>query len=74
MSTGYQIDDPAGTYFMTFTVVDWVDIFSRKIYRDILLDSFRYCRLEKGLKIWGYSVMTNHVHCNMSAKDFSFAS
>lgn len=68
MSTGYQIDDPAGTYFLTLTVVDWVDIFSRKIYRDILLDSFQYCRAHKGLQIWGYIIMTNHAHCIVRAK------
>ncbi|HEY3387654.1 MAG TPA: transposase, partial [Saprospiraceae bacterium] len=58
----------AGTYFLTFTVVDWVDIFSRRIYRDILLDSLRYCRAEKGLQIWGYALMTNHIHSILRAK------
>ena len=69
MPTGYQIDDPAETYFLTFTVVEWVDIFSRKIYRDILLDSLTFCRQEKGLQIWGYTIMTNHMHCILRARD-----
>ena len=69
MSTGYQIDNPAEPYFLTLTVVDWVDIFSRKIYRDIMLDSLAYCRAEKGLQVWGYMVMTNHVHCILRAKN-----
>lgn len=69
MPTGYQIDHPAETYFLTLTVVDWIDIFSRKIYRDILLDSLKYCRENKGLKIWGYAVMTNHMHGIFSAKN-----
>ena len=69
MSTSYQIDDPAGTYFLTFTVVDWVDIFSRKVYRDILTDSLNFCRMEKGLQIWAYVIMTNHMHSILSAKD-----
>ena len=34
MSTGYQIYDKAGSYYLTFQVVDWVDIFTRKVYRD----------------------------------------
>ena len=49
MSTGYQINDKAGSYFLTFQVVDWVDIFTRKVYRDIILDSFAYCRKHKAL-------------------------
>ena len=51
MSTGYQIYDKAGSYFLTFQVVDWVDVFTRKIYRDIVLDSFEYCRKNKGLLV-----------------------
>ncbi len=43
MSTGYQIDDQFGTYFLTLSVVDWVDIFTISIYRDIIIDSVNYC-------------------------------
>ncbi|MBK9982220.1 MAG: transposase [Saprospiraceae bacterium] len=69
MSDGYQIENPANAYFLTFQVIDWVDIFSRKIYRDILLESLDFCRKEKGLKIWAYAMMTNHVHSILSAKN-----
>jgi len=62
MSTGYQVYDQHGTYFLTFAIVDWVDIFSRKVYRDIVIDSFDYCIKSKGLKLYGYVIMTNHVH------------
>ncbi len=37
MSTGYQIYDKAGSYYLTFQVVDWIDIFTRKVYRGIIL-------------------------------------
>ncbi|MEO6189331.1 MAG: transposase [Saprospiraceae bacterium] len=47
--------------------MDWVDIFSRKVYRDIIIESFDYCRKNKGLQIWAYVIMTNHVHCILSA-------
>ena len=69
MTTGYQIDFPAETYFLTFTVVDWVDVFSRKIYRDILLNSLDFCRKQKGLQNWGYVIMTNHMHSILRAKE-----
>jgi len=62
MSTGYQIYDPHGMYFLTFSVVDWVDVFSRKIYRDILLDSLKYCISEKQLAVYGFVIMSNHMH------------
>jgi REP element-mobilizing transposase RayT len=68
MSTGYQIDDQYGMYFLTFTVVDWVDIFTRKSYRDIIVDSLNYCIKEKQLCVYGYVVMTNHVHLIAQSK------
>jgi putative transposase len=49
-------------FFVTDTVVDWVDIFSRPIYRHIILDSLQYCQKEKGLIIYAWVLMTNHMH------------
>mgnify|MGYP000190869397 CR=1 FL=1 len=68
MSTGYQIYDQSGTYFLTFQVVDWVDVFTRKVYRDIVLQSLDYCRKHKGLQVWAYVIMSNHVHAIWSAE------
>ena len=62
MSTGYQIDDQEGIYYMTFQIVDWIDIFSRQIYRDIVIDSLKYSIENKGLVIYAFVIMTNHVH------------
>lgn len=62
MSTGYRINDQKAVHFLTFTIVDWVDLFSRKIYRDLLIDSFNFCCKEKHLLIFGYVIMSNHVH------------
>ncbi len=62
MGDSYQIKDQEGLYFLTCQVVGWVDIFSRKIYRDIVIESFDYCRKNKGLQIYAYVIMTNHLH------------
>jgi len=67
MTTGYQIKNRAGAFYFTFTVVDWVDVFTRKKYRDIILESLTYCRKRKGLLVWGYVIMSNHMHCILSA-------
>lgn len=69
MSTGYKIDNQDGLYFLTFQVINWVDIFTRKTYRDILINSLDYCRKNKGLQIWAYVIMSNHVHAILSAKE-----
>ncbi|TAF31940.1 MAG: transposase [Cytophagia bacterium] len=58
----YVIEDQSAAHFMTFRVVDWVDVFSRKIYRDIIINSMKYCQQNKGLEVYAYVIMTNHVH------------
>ena len=68
MSQGYLIRDPAATHFLTLQVIDWVDVFTRRIYRDIVLDSLTYCRQNKGLELYGYVIMSNHVHIMVRAK------
>ena len=62
MSTGYQIKNQEGLYFLTFQVINWIDIFTRKVYRDILIDNLRYCQENKGLQVFAYVIMSNHVH------------
>lgn len=54
-------------YFITCTVSQWVDVFTRKAYVDIVLDSLRFCQKEKGLKIYAWVVMSNHIHLVISS-------
>ena len=62
MGDSYKITDPHATYFLTFQVVDWIDVFSRKVYRDIVVDSLNYCIEKKELHVVAWVIMTNHVH------------
>ncbi|MBA3675212.1 MAG: transposase [Chitinophagaceae bacterium] len=68
-SGGYKITDQAATYFVSFAVVAWVDVFTRKEYRDIVIDSLTYCQPNKGLVIYAGCIMSNHVHLIISAKE-----
>jgi len=58
-------------YFLTFTIVDWLDVFSRKHCRDIVIDSLKYCIDHKGLIVYGYIIMSNHMHLVVQAKEGS---
>ena len=69
MGESYQIRDQSGLYYFTFQVVGWADIFTRQCYRDIVLDSFTYCRKKKGLELFAYVIMTNHIHTIMRSKN-----
>ena len=69
MSNAYAINQKGGTYYLTLTVISWVDVFSRKRHRDILLDSLAHCRLNKGLQLHAWVIMTNHLHLIASTAD-----
>ena len=62
MSTKYKFYDQERLYFIKFAVVGWIDLFVRNEYRQILLDSWKYCRENKGLQIFGWCIMSSHVH------------
>ena len=62
MARKYAIRNQEEFYFVTFTVVYWLDVFIREEYRNIFLDSLRYCQKEKGLLIGAYCIMSSHVH------------
>lgn len=68
MSTKYKFTDKEGIYFTTCTVVGWTDIFTRDIYREILLDSIRFCQSNQGLRIHAWVLMTNHLHLICSCR------
>jgi len=69
MPSKYKIYNHQDIYFITFSVVEWADALSRPYYKDILIDSFHYCQKHKGLIIYAYVIMNNHVHLIASAAE-----
>lgn len=57
-----KVLDQFGLNYLTLTVVDWLDVFTRKKYKDIIVESLKYCQREKGLRIFSYVIMSNHLH------------
>ena len=55
-------------HFVTFTIIGWIDVFTREDYKEILLSSLKYCIDNKGLKLHAWVIMTNHVHLIISTK------
>lgn len=62
MSRKYKIRDQEKLYFVTFTVIHWIDVFIRNEYKHVFLDSIRYCQKHKGLEVSAWCIMTSHVH------------
>ncbi|WP_417590133.1 REP-associated tyrosine transposase [Owenweeksia hongkongensis] len=62
MSRNYKFHNPDGVYFVSFAVVEWLDVFTRNESKDILVDSLRYCQKNKGMEIFAWCIMSNHAH------------
>jgi putative transposase len=65
----YKIADQNSIYFLTLTVVDWIDVFTRKEYRHIIVDSLIYCQQRKGLVLYAWCLMSNHLHLIAKAEE-----
>ena len=68
MSRKYKFGDNDKLYFISFSVVHWIDVFIRNDYKEVLLESWRFCQKEKDLEIYGWCIMTSHVHMIVGTK------
>jgi len=48
--SGYRIGDQEAIHFITFAVVEWVDVFTRQEYSNIVVESLKYCQGSRGLE------------------------
>ena len=67
MSSKYKVGEDAIAHFVTFSVVGWIDVFSRENYKEIFVNSLKHCQENKGLKLHAWVIMTNHVHLIISS-------
>jgi hypothetical protein len=58
----YKFHDNDKLYFISFAVINWIDVFIREEYKEELIKSWKYCIEHKGLQIYGWCIMTSHVH------------
>ncbi len=69
MATRYHFGDNNRPHFVTFSVVNWIHVFSRECYKEILVESLNFCIVQKGLNLHAWVIMSNHVHLIVSAKE-----
>ena len=58
----YLISDQHSPYFITCTVIHWIDLFTREDYRNVIVDSLNYCIKNKNLTVYSWVIMSNHIH------------
>ena len=67
MSEKYKFHDPEGLYFLSPTIIHWIDLFTRKEFRYIIIDALKYCQENKGLIVHAYCLMPSHLHLIVSS-------
>lgn len=66
MRSRYKIFDHAPPHFLTHTIVAWAPVFTRRPYFDLILQTLSFCRQNKGLKLFAWVVLDNHMHLLVS--------
>ena len=56
-------------YFLTFNTVDWVDIFIRPVYKQIIVHSLNHFIDQKGVTVYSWCLMTNHLHLMIQPRE-----
>ena len=67
MSERYKVIDSSTPTFITLTIIDWVDLFTKPQYTVIMDKSLNYCTQNKGLRVHAYVYMTSHIHLIVSS-------
>jgi putative transposase len=62
---------PQDCSYLTFNVVDWIDVFIRQTYKQIIVDALNYCIESKKFTVYAWCLMTNHLHMLARAQDGS---
>ena len=70
MSRTYKFRDQSQAYFVSFAVVNWIDLFTRKDYVDILLESLEFCQKNKDLRLHAWLIMPSHLHLIIGTKAY----
>ena len=68
MSKKYKFHDNDKLYFISFATVYWIDVFVREEYNQIMIESWKHCQKNKGLEIYGWSIMPSHIHMIIGSK------
>lgn len=67
MSERYRIYQKDGIHFLTLTITDWVDLFTRPSLKEVVTESLAFCQREKALRLHAWCLMPSHLHLIASA-------
>jgi len=68
-TTSFRIKEENAIYFLTCATVEWIDVFTKRRYKELFVESLNFCIENKGLVVYGWVLMSNHFHLIVRAKD-----
>ena len=69
MNGKYKFLNKGGLYFTSFATVNWIDVFARPLYSDIIVEGLIYCKNNIGIELYCWCIMPSHIHLIFRAKD-----
>ena len=69
MRSRYTITDPEDIHFLTATIVEWLPVFTSHEWCDVIVRTLEFQRKEKGLRVYAYVILENHIHLVAQAPD-----
>jgi len=54
--------DPGEIYFVTSTIHSWIPLLKDDIYKEVIIDSFRWLCVQKMMDVFAFVIMPNHIH------------
>lgn len=67
--TAYKAIDNSAAYFVTITVVEWIDLFTRQNHKNTIINALKYAQQNKGLELYAYAIMPSHIHLLCRVKE-----
>ena len=71
MKSRYKFLEKGYPYFITSTVIEWLPVFTKKEYFEIIIKALKFCRANKKLKIYAYVILENHLHLITSGENLA---
>lgn len=68
---GYEYKGMPGSYFVSLYTRDWVDLFERPVYKQLIVHSLNHFGQQKGLIIYAWCLMSNHLFLLVRSEGFT---
>lgn len=74
MSEKHKAPEKEVPYFLTFTIVEWLDVLADDDFKMIVIDAVKFYQENGGLVVFAYCIMPNHVHMIAQAESEKYVS